>query len=295
MGDRNVSTELVNIFEDVVSPALVLIDDHNDIEREQDIDTIQFQEEFAVKVGGGGQIYEIFRNTSTFNKMPLLLRKGILDTLYLLLRRGTYDVVRFRCHESKDDGQGIIDLLLNLLEEYYPTKELLSLSKRIIRLLGIICAPSISPAQLKRYFMFLRSPLLISNSLLHALKTMIRHDDSIVKSAPVSFFNFGGDDAGLYSRQQPDFYKNEFQICMWFRVETFNNFDRNDKSGDDDNASEQQFISCSNDAEQKIGFRVFIRRKKICIEAQEGQGSGNEVMEVDFQLRKGTYIVVYQW
>ena len=280
MGDRAVALSIVSLFEGVVSPSISIADDS----RPEEAGTLVFHDDFSVRVGGGSRVYSVFRDLDAFSALPVTLRKGILDTLYLILRRGTYDVVRFRCHEKSDGDKGIINLLLDMLALYARDRGSLSLTKRVVRLIGIVCIPIILPAELKRFLKFLRSPSLISNSLLHALKTMIRQDDSIVKSAPASFFNFGGAGSGLHARQVFDFFRSEFQVCMWFRVETFR------RPGDSDDAeSEQDFLSCFNESDHRAGIRVFIWRKRICVEVQEVQGSREVLESENFLLRKGVW------
>lgn len=280
MGDRGVSLSIVSLFEGVVVPSVSIAEDS----RPEDTGILAINDDFSVRVGGGPRIYSIFRDLDAFSALPVILRKGILDTLYLILRRGTHDVVRFRCHEKIGEEKGIIYLLLDMLALYARDRSHLSLTKRVIRLLGIVCIPSIQPAELKRFLKFLRSPSLISNSLLHALKTMIRQDDSIVKSAPASFFNFGGAGSGLHARQAFDFFRAEFQVCMWFRIETFR------RPGEDDDAeSEQDFLSCFNESDHRAGIRVFTRRKRICVEMQEVQGSTEVLESENLQLRKGVW------
>lgn len=280
MGDERTSSQLVHIFSQVISPPISLIQDKDS--NIEDIHTIRFPDEFAVQIGGAVDVYDLLSDVVAFNSYPILVRKGIFDTLYLILRRGTYDVVRFRCHETESsrDG-GIINILLNILNAYYTSKNLISLSKRIIRILGILCSPSLTPAEFKRFLKFLRFPSLISNSLLHALKTMIRQDDSIVKSAPVSFFNFGGIGSGLYSYQNSEFIKNEFQICMWFRIETF----RSSTSNVSEYVEEEELISCVN----KNGFKLYMREKRIFLDVIEPSGSVESFGIEGFQTRKGVW------
>ena len=281
MGDRGISLSIVSVFEGVIAPSISIVGEEED--RPEEVGTIVIQDDFSVRVGGGARIYSILQDLEAFSALPVILRKGILDTLYLILRRGTYDVVRFRCHEKNNGGKSIIDLLLDLLSMYSKERYLLSITKRVIRLLGIICTPSILPSEFKRFLKFLRSPSLLSNSLLHALKTLIRQDDSIVKSAPVSFFNFGGAGSGLHARQAFDFFRGEFQVCLWFRVETFRQL------GEEEVPAEQDFISLFNDGEHRSGIRVFTRRKRICVEVLEVQGP-SEIVETDsLQLRKGVW------
>jgi hypothetical protein len=287
MGDYGVTSELVDLLEGVISPPITLVTEEDD--RDEEIDTIQIPDDFLVRVGGGAKIYNLFNDMNAFHSLSTVMKKGIFDTLYLILRRGTYDVVRFRCHESGTIGEkGIIDLLLTLLSKYYKVKELLSLSKRIIRLLGIMCTPCMLPSELKRFLKILRKPSIVSNSMLHSLKVMIRQDDSIVKSAPVSFFNFGGVGSGLYIRQNPDFFKHEFQFCFWFRVESFRSIS-NDKSNDVDADMEQQFLSCSNEGENKLGFKVYIMDKHMYIDILEGQTPIESLEVENLQLRKGVW------
>ena len=282
MDTSSVASILVDLFQEVTTPPISLwaLDNLAGSADENDVGTLRIPDEFSINIDGTGKVYDVFRDIDAFHALPVLVKKGILDTLYLLLRRGTYDVIRFRCNETiYPEEKGIISLLLDILGRFGISADYLSLSKRIIRLLGILCVPSILPAELRRFLSFLRTPSFLANSLLHALKNIIRQDDSIVKAAPVAFFNFGGSGSGLYARQMPDFFKQEFQICMWLRIESFT------KAGHEG----RQIVSCVSDEDNKYGFQLLIWQKKIVLEVLKGSDV-KQKLEVDhFQIRKGVW------
>lgn len=128
--------------------------------------------------------------------------------------------------------------LLNLLQNYRSLPGYsLAIPKRIIHLLGIVSEAGISLPDLKLYLSLLKERTDLSLSLLQALKVMIREDNGISKATISSYFDFGGEGAGLFVRSsnnnvaqsaynfsananQFPFLK-EFQMCTWFRIENF--------------------------------------------------------------------------
>jgi hypothetical protein len=99
-----------------------------------------------------------------------------------------------------------------LLDCYKESHENLSISKRIIRLLGIVCGAGISVIDLKEYLSLLRFPTLLSLSLLQSLKTMIKQNNTVTKACPYYFFNFGGYGAGIHSLPTPFPFAKEYHL-----------------------------------------------------------------------------------
>ena len=245
-------------------------------------------EEYVVNIGGAEAIYDLFKEGRGFASLSIPQQTEVLDTIYVLLRRSFYDVVRFRCHE-KETERSIISLLLNTFERGNAFNNgSIFLSKRILRLIGILAFPAISSTELRRFLSLLwSSSSLLANSLLRAFRDMIRYDDSTAaKASPDSFFNFNGINSGLYARQAPYFFSHEFQICMWFRVEAFH--ETSAINGID--SLEPELLSCFNDEDKKFGFRVVIRQRKMVLEVLKGMDAKTHRMEVDhFQLRRGVW------
>ena len=81
------------------------------------------------------KLYQLLSSFSLFHSLPIYFKKGILDILWLILHRSLYDVVRFRCCEG---NEGIVNILLQLLNIENETVDDLLINKRIIRLIGIV-------------------------------------------------------------------------------------------------------------------------------------------------------------
>ena len=80
-----------------------------------------------LQMGGGGKILKLLQQPETLFSLPLSLQKGIFDLLYVVLRRGTYDVAKFQhnleegtieSNESSDQSpaRSMTSILLDLLQ-----------------------------------------------------------------------------------------------------------------------------------------------------------------------------------
>jgi hypothetical protein len=231
------------------------------------------RESYTIKIGGSRRIYTLLSSPDLFHALPLGFCKCFLDVLHLVMIRSSYDVIRFQCHGMEDQTsqtEGLTRILLKLIKyiqqqetgrwENHPS------TKRIIHLLGLSSSAGISTTDLRDFLMLLREPSDVSLSLLQALKTMIRHDNAIVKAAPASFFNLGGEGAGLVSEKAAFPFSKEYQFCTWFRVEKFATT----------GAEVQHVVSVLNDA--GYGIDVFLRDRLLHISMAFTKGAEAQVL-----------------
>ena len=115
-------------------------------------------------------------------------------------------------------------IFLALLDRSRRDNSSIDVSKRIVHLLGLTAAAGLSISDNRDVLALLQAPSELTVSLLQALKNMTRMDNSIVKANPGSFFNLGGQEAGITSgRMNFPFNNKEYQFITWFRVEEFEN------------------------------------------------------------------------
>ena len=170
------------------------------------------------------KITQDFANRKLFRQLPLEIQKSTLDTLCFTLRRSVHDVARFRCCEE-NLRCGIVDNLLNIIGDFLThshdtlSRDDILVTKRLIRLVGVVAICGISTPELKKYLSFLRLPSLFSISLLQTLKSILGISNSFVKAYPLSFFDFCSSRTGL--SLSPFSFPNskEYQIFFWFRFE----------------------------------------------------------------------------
>lgn len=207
---------LVEIFKDVIRPNIYV---NNDGYSKK----ICIPETFTIYHEGSQDIYDILTQPSYLLQFSISLQKGFLDLLYLILRRSPYDVIRFLLYVMKVDQNelSINQLLMILLEYLKESNDNLSISKRIIKLIGITCGAGISVIDLKEYLSFLKVPSLLTLSLLQSLKSMIKQNNTVTKACPYFFFNFGGFGSGIHSLPIQFPFTKEYHLFAWFRVEAF--------------------------------------------------------------------------
>lgn len=167
----------------------------------------------GVYVRDGSRLYEVL--TDSFDAMPWLDQKALLDALYLVLRRSIYDVARLRSVERIRTELSAVSILLDLLDKHTDVL----IAKRLIRLLGVVSQATITIKELHRFLERLKTPGPLSLALLQAFKTMLRQEDTSLRHS--SFFSLMGAGAGLYSSIGSVFFNKELQVSMWFRVEAF--------------------------------------------------------------------------
>ena len=190
---------------------------------------VALQQIFIVKMGGGGKILKLLQQPETLFSLPVQLQMGIFDLLYVVLRRGTYDVVKFQYNleevgsidskqETQQHSQSMTSILLDLV---HSTEATLPVSERIVRLLGLTFAAGCTADELKEVLYLLRAPTVLTIPLLKTVKMILKHDSGITKASPPSFFTFGGSTSGLYSVFGTFPFSREYQIFTWFRVDKF--------------------------------------------------------------------------
>jgi hypothetical protein len=272
---------LVDIFEGVIQPNISLDDDSQKV-----IIPIGF----TIKISGSAKIYTILSNRELFHSFPIALQRGFFDILYFLLKRSSYDVIRFQCYAGDGSNKGneneITRILLNLLDD--KSSSLLfsiPICKRIIRLLGSICAAGISVLDMKDFLGLLKTPTELTNSTLHSLKMMMKEDNAIVKASPHCFFNFGGFGSGLFSESVPFPFQKEYHIFTWFRIENFDNSDNDNVNLD--GPWKQHLISIMNS--QQYGLDVYIENKLIKIAVIDARGPPQIISIETHPLRRGVF------
>lgn len=223
----NLAVIIAQLFKKVTNPPITV---RNGVKVEVPVN-------YTIKIGGSRRLYSIFGDPEFFESLPLNLRKGVLDLMSLLLSRGTTYVVRFQCHNTEtaysrtdsggdegESGESLTRIFLTLLERSRRNRLSIDVSKRLVHLVGLTAAAGLSISDNRDVLALLQTPSELTVSLLQALKNMTRLDNSIVKANPSSFFNLGGQEAGIASgRMNFPFNNREYQFFTWFRVEEFEN------------------------------------------------------------------------
>ena len=169
---------------------------------------------------------KLLASPTSFGAKRVRLRKAILDILYIILRKSTYNVIRFQCFEEmKNPETGehmtLICLFLNLLSRTTDGHEYYAVTKRIIRLFGVIMSCGVRTADIKEILFQLQPQSDVNVCWLQALKVMMKKENVVTKASPPHFFNFGGLKSGLFSVLRPFPFPKEYQIFTWFRLESF--------------------------------------------------------------------------
>lgn len=273
-------TILVDIFQGVIQPNIKL-----DVDSQKIIIPIGF----TIKISGSDRIYTILRNRELFHSFPIALQRGFLDILYFILKRSSYDVIRFQCYagdvNNNEKEKKITRILLDLLDNKSSSLIfLIPICKRIIRLLGSICQAGISVLDMKDFLGLLKTPTELTISSLHALKIMMKEDNAIVKASPHCFFNFGGYGSGIFSDSVLFPFQKEYHIFTWFRIE---NFDNSDNTNNLDGPWKQHLITIMNS--EKYGLDVYIENKLIKIAVIDTRGSPQIISIETHPLRRGVF------
>jgi hypothetical protein len=213
---RSVAVEIAALFKDTVKPGVYL----NKSNR------IVIPDNISVQMGKSSAILCLFRNPDEFSLKPVQFRKAVLDVLYIMLRRSPYNVIRFQNFtDMYDDETGepisLVRLFLNALNRISDGHENYAVSKRIIRLLGIMGPGGIKATDMREILDQLQPLSDLNICWLQALKVMMKHEHSMTKASPPSFFNFGGQGSGIFSVLKPFPFQKEYQLFTWFRLESF--------------------------------------------------------------------------
>eukprot|EP00981_Chlorochromonas_danica_P013809 scaffold6861_cov248-Ochromonas_danica.AAC.12 len=182
-------------------------------------------------MGGSRNVLKLLMQPDILLALPVKMVKCVLDVIIFLLHRQPYDIIRFQFNDmipTSSESPVVVKLLMRLLEIMSKDSRMLSLTKRVIHLIGITASVGISVQDMKKFMMFLRSPSSISLSILQALNTMIKVDIGHIKASPRSFFSFGGPGAGIHVHIPSFPFQREYQFMTWFRVENFDSDASND-------------------------------------------------------------------
>lgn len=221
---------------------------------------LEIHEDYVILIGGSQKIDDLFSDKNKFFALSLLDQKCILDILWIVLHRSLYDVARFCCYH--DGPVSFTHKLLKILVSEEAQSNFM-IYKRVIRLISCICSCGITGPDLMFFVSLLRTPSMMTISLLQSLKIMSQVDGGIVKASPSSFFNFGGSNSGIYVPPFSNPLTREYQMCCWFRIESFHITQPNHiqhiftlKGNNDSNLS-------------NTGIDIFIENKALCISISE--------------------------
>jgi Domain of unknown function (DUF4704) len=211
--------------------------------------------------------------------LPTLLQKGIFDLLYVILRRGTYDVTRFQyrvveyeglhsevINEDNSQSINLNRVLLDLLQHFSGITLVNSsqqICKKIIRLLGVTFTAGCTPEDLKEMLYFLRTPSSLTLPLLQTMKSVMKQDISMTKGSPSTFFSFGGYSSGIYSVFGPFPFTREYQFFTWFRIDKFESANTGSPGDTEVHSGRQHIISVVDSAFN--GIDVYIEQNALTI------------------------------
>lgn len=267
------SAVLLELMDGFVEPPL----EAEGAEEGQAVGGIFFDETCCANVAGATRVYELLES-SAFHHLGILVQYGLLDILFLILRRSFFDVVRFRSIEKDSSHKSIVTLLLRLLDL---TMDQL-LSKRIIRLIGVVGQVAITAKEMRNFLERLKTPNELSLSLLQSFKLMLRQDDSSGRYSHSSFFSFGGYRSGLFSHASTVFIKQELQMSMWFRVESF--------VLAEESSSRPRLLWCSN--EELCCLDIFIDGRNLCFYVDQ-QATPVMVRVPELTLKSGVWYYLH--
>jgi hypothetical protein len=237
------------------------------------LDHIELPDKFSIRIGGSTGVYCLLRDYETLLQLPAYEVCGILDVLYLILRRSVYDVVRFRCSEEHRRGSPtFVSILLGILQAASRDASRGNICMRIIRLIGIVAPSGLTASEFKDFLQYLAKPSFLTIPLLQSLKTMLTPQFDIQKASPSSYFCIGGINAGLYVNDNPIDFSHDFQILLWFRVE---NFVPSAPTSNEYGYSRQHIVSCLNQKNQ--GFDIFIENNALKLYMSDSRGDPQEM------------------
>ena len=175
---------LVDIFKGITEPEVYI----------NESDRICIPVTFTIQVDRNKDRIYAYLQFTHLKRASKKFQEAFLDILYLLLRTDIYGVIRFRCSmQAEQDVHNLNKSLLTLLQDCILWKAPLSITKRVIHLVGLVGKAGFSATDLKAYLDLLKAPSELTISLLQALKLMFREDASIAKvgspnpSPPLSF------------------------------------------------------------------------------------------------------------
>jgi Domain of unknown function (DUF4704) len=230
-------------------------------------------------MGGSKKLGKLLCQPGIFCSLPTLLQKGILDLLYVILRRGTYDVTRFQyrvveyeglhsevINEDNSQSINLNRVLLDLLQHFSGITLVngsQQICKKIIRLLGVTFTAGCTPEDLKEMLYFLRTPSSLTLPLLQTMKSVMKQDISMTKGSPSTFFSFGGYSSGIYSVFGPFPFTREYQFFTWFRIDKFESANTGSTGDTEVHSGRQHIISVVDSAFN--GIDVYIEQNALTI------------------------------
>ena len=236
-------------------------------------------------MGGSKKLGRLLCQPDLVCSLPSILQKGILELLYVILRRGTYDVTRFQYrvvdYDGSDaDGETMNEdhsksicmnrVLLDLLHHFSSILSVASsqqICEKVIRLLGVTFTAGCTPEDLKEILHFLRTPSSLTLPLLQTMKSIMKQDMSMTKASPSAFFSFGGYSSGIYSVFGQFPFTREYQFFTWFRIDKFEN--SNSSSSDTMHSGRQHIISVVDSAFN--GIDVYIEQNILTISVSDSK------------------------
>lgn len=227
--------------------------------------------------------------------LPVLLQKIILDLLIFVVARKPYNIVRLQylddLHTATSETCSLNRHLLKLLQECIATMDL-SISKRVLLLLGYCGSIGVSLHEFKKFLSYLRTPSEFSLSLLQSLQLMLQPDDGATKACPPSIFNFSGVGSGIFVKNIAFPFPKEYQVSFWFRLESVEeDFPSTDIRGSrafniDMNRSQHLFTWIG--AGRK-GLDVYIEKSQLLVAVSHTSKVEPIVMKVSAGLKKGVW------
>ena len=230
---------------------------------------LELPSKFSVRIGGSSGLYSLIRDTDAFLAQAPAEVCGVLDALFLVVRRNVYDVVRFRCCEEHRRGSiTLVRALQSILSRVAEDSSRLAVAKRVVRLLGVVAPSGLSGAEFKDYMRLLTAPSSLTVSLLQTLATMLAPADEEGKAAPASFFCVGGSHAGLFVDQSPISCDKDFQVVFWFRAESFSSSSSSVEK-EPSIFGRQHLLSCL--SHKNEGFGIFIENNSLQLYTSDGK------------------------
>jgi hypothetical protein len=240
-----------------------------------------------MQVGSSAGIYKLLYARNTFVSCEPRLQSAVFDVLATILAPSLHNVLRFQCFdvlavtEDETVGTSLFSALLGILHEINVDVNY-AVTRRLIRLLGIVFAGGISEQEMKFVLEQANSGNeLLSICWLQALRLIFQNSylsSTHHNPGPDQYFNFGGSkEAGLYSVLKPFPINKEYQVFGWFRLEGgMPEKATNDgtppqatktpfkalyapqitKSGDGKDSGDRQSIFCMNSSESSVDICV---------------------------------------
>jgi hypothetical protein len=282
---RTPATILQGLFQNSIYPSL-LIDSQG---------RLGLPHLMSVRVGGSKAVSSLLSHPKVFLNLPVVLQKIVLDVLIFLFARKPYNIVRLQYlddfYSTTRETCSMTRHLLKLFEESLE-KDDLSVSKRLLLLIGFSASIGISVHELRKFLSFLKIPSELSLSLVQTLQLMLQPDDGVTKACPPSIFNFSGPGSGIIINKIAFPFPKEYQVCCWFRLESFEEDFPNESSASrafntDDNRI-QHIITWTNSSRK--GLDIYIEKSQLMVAVSHTSKVEPIIMKVaNGGLKKGVW------